>query len=132
MQKAIRILLVEDDQDDIEFLKEALKKNKVSHATEVITKGDEVIPHLGKSIHYPDVIILDLNLPRMHGKEVLSRLKSNANYKSLPIIILTTSSATLDTQFCLQQGAKKFITKPINKEGFDRLVHDIIEIASGE
>jgi CheY-like chemotaxis protein len=129
MEEALKILLVEDDLDDVEFLKEALNKNKVRHATEVITKGDEVIPHLVQSKGNPDIIVLDLNLPRMHGKEILRRLKSNEIYKEVPIIVLSTSSAALDTEFCLNEGAQRFITKPISKEGFDKLVREIVNIA---
>jgi len=71
----IQLLLVEDDRDDIFFLKEALQSNGISFNMNEIMTGDGVIPHLEESKRLPDVIILDLNLPRIHGREVLKELK---------------------------------------------------------
>jgi CheY-like chemotaxis protein len=75
MKKSIQILLAEDDPDDVEFFLEAMKENNVLHSTVVVMQGDEVIPHLENSVELPEVILLDLNLPKVHGKEILKQLK---------------------------------------------------------
>lgn len=130
MKKSLQILLVEDDPDDVELFREALNDNKVSHSIDVIMQGDEVIPHLEQSSSLPEIILLDLNLPKVHGKEILRVLKSGNTYKDIPVVILTTSSTKSDVDYCLMIGAEKFITKPTNTDGFDQLVTSILEIAS--
>ena len=130
MKKSLQILLIEDDPDDVELFREALNDNHVLHDMHVVMQGDEVIPHLQQSSTLPEVILLDLNLPKIHGKEILKTLKSGDAFKDIPVVILTTSSAKTDIEFCLNAGAEKFITKPTNTEGFDQLVTAVIDIVS--
>src|SRR6185436_12762479 len=118
MKRSLQILLIEDDPDDVELFREALVDNKVLHAIDVIMQGDEVMPHFQRSSVRPEVILLDLNLPKIHGKEILKMLKSGDATKDIPVVILTTSSARTDVEYCLNAGAEKFVTKPTNTEGF--------------
>ena len=132
MKKSLQILLVEDDPDDVELFREALKDNQILHSIDVVMQGDEVIPHLEKSSVLPEVILLDLNLPKVPGKELLKVLKSGEPFKNVPVVILTTSSSKADMEYCMCEGAEQFITKPTDKEGFDRMVTTIVEIASAK
>jgi len=126
----LNILLVEDDPDDIELMLETLKENRIQFSLESIKQGDKVIPYLEMCKNFPNIIVLDLNLPKMHGREVLERLKSSERFKGIPIIILTTSSAREDKEFCLRMGADKFLTKPSTVEGFNKTISAIVDVAS--
>jgi CheY-like chemotaxis protein len=97
---------------------------------EVIKQGDKVIPYLELCKNFPDIILLDLNLPKMHGREILERIKSTPDFKNIPVAILTTSSSREDIQFCLKAGANAFLTKPSTVEGFDETIHAILDLAS--
>lgn len=120
------ILSVEDDADDVELLQQALHDNKIEFKMEVVKSGDKVLPWLEQGKKFPDVIVMDLNLPKMHGKEILQRLNASEKFKQIPVVILTTSSAKEDVNFCLKNGAREFITKPATVEGFNKAVATIV------
>ncbi len=101
----LHILLVEDDLDDIELLNAAFKGGQIPVRLDAIMQGDAVLPHLSELVDLPNVIVLDLNLPRMHGREVLQLLKTSEPFQNIPVAILTTSSSTHDRDFCEQAGA---------------------------
>ncbi|MDB5283924.1 MAG: hypothetical protein JWO06_2999 [Bacteroidota bacterium] len=122
------LLMVEDDADDIIFLQEALNDTGVAVHLETVIQGDIVFPYLEKSVKLPDLIVLDLNLPKVGGKEILQQLKSTPIYKDINVIILTTSSSQVESDYCLSLGAKKFITKPTTIEGYRKVVNDILGI----
>lgn len=126
----LNILLVEDDQDDVELMQDALEDNGVNFTMEVVTQGDKVIPFLKACKNFPNVILLDLNLPKMHGREVLSRIKLSEEFKHIPVAILTTSSSKSEKEFCLSAGATNFLTKPSTVEGFNKTIQSIVEIAT--
>jgi CheY-like chemotaxis protein len=125
----IRILLVEDDPDDVELLLEAFHDNNVVFNLEVVKEGNKVLPYLDLCKIFPDIIILDLNLPKMHGKEVLQRIKES-RFAEIPVVILTTSSAKEDMDFCLNAGADRFISKPSTVKGFNETVRILIQVAN--
>jgi CheY-like chemotaxis protein len=125
----LNILLVEDDPDDVELLLEALHDNNVEFLMEPIKEGDKVLPYLEVCNKLPDIIILDLNLPKMHGREVLISLKAS-RFNHIPVVILTTSSSKEDMEFCLRSGADKFLSKPATVEGFNQTVMAITQIAT--
>jgi CheY-like chemotaxis protein len=125
----LNILLVEDDQDDVELMQDALRDNDVQFKMEVVRQGDKVIPHLKACKILPNVILLDLNLPKMHGREVLSRIKLSSEFKHIPVAILTTSSSQTEKEFCLSAGATHFLTKPSTVEGFNKTIETIMKIA---
>lgn len=126
---ALNILLVEDDQDDVELMQDALRDNDINFTLEIVRQGDKVIPFLKMCKNFPNVILLDLNLPKMHGREVLSRIKLSADFKHIPVAILTTSSSQAEKEFCLSAGATDFLTKPSTVEGFNKTIQCIMDIA---
>jgi DNA-binding response OmpR family regulator len=129
MEKNIHILLIEDDQDDIDLLREALKDNKVSHSIDILSDGSLVAPYLHTCNSYPDVIILDFNLPKVHGREILKMFKNTSNFTDIPLIILTTSSAKEDVEYSISNGASRFMTKPSSVKEIRDMVNAIMSIA---
>lgn len=127
--RKIRLLLVEDDSDDVQLLEEALKENNIDCDMEVIMEGDKVMPYLVSADILPDIIVMDFNLPKIHGKEVLVSIRSSHALKSIPVVVLTTSASPHDVQFAQQNGADKFITKPSTIHGFNAAVQAIISMA---
>lgn len=125
----LNILLVEDDQDDVELMQDALRDKGIQFDMDVIKQGDKVIPFLKSSKDFPNIILLDLNLPKMHGREVLSRIKLSDDFRHIPVAILTTSSSQAEKEFCLSAGASYFLTKPSTVEGFNNTIDLILKIA---
>lgn len=128
--RKIRMLLVEDDSDDVQLLEEALKDNNIDCEMEVIMEGDKVMPYLTSTETLPDIIVMDFNLPKIHGKEVLVSIRSSPALSIIPVVVLTTSASPHDVQFAQQNGANKFITKPSTIHGFNAAVQTIISMAS--
>jgi CheY-like chemotaxis protein len=129
--KKIRMLLVEDDFDDVQLLQEAMKENNIDCEMDVIMEGDKVIPFLSSADTLPDIIVMDFNLPKIHGKEVLISIRSAAAFSSIPLVVLTTSASPHDIQFAQQNGADRFITKPSTIHGFNTAVQDIVAMVAG-
>lgn len=126
----IQILLVEDNPGDIRLTQEALKEGTIRNELHVVKDGVEAIEFLkrkGKYITHPtpDIILLDLNLPRKDGREVLAEIKSDENLKLIPVIILTTSDADLDIQKSYKLHANCFITKPVDLDQFIFIIRQI-------
>jgi CheY-like chemotaxis protein len=111
-------------------MQDALQDNGINFTMEVVKQGDKVIPFLKACKNFPNVILLDLNLPKMHGREVLSRIKLSEEFKHIPIAILTTSSSKSEKEFCISAGATDFLTKPATVEGFNKTIRSIVEIAN--
>lgn len=128
MQKSVHLLIVEDDPDDVDLLESALRDNQVEFQNTVIAQGDKVLPWLHMCKKFPNAIILDLNLPKMHGREVLVQIKKTSTFQHIPVIILTTSSSTSEQEFCLQEGAHKFLSKPVTLEAFNFIVKEILSV----
>ena len=129
MSANIRILLIEDDQDDIDLLMDAVKENGIHAEFEILMQGNRIISWLEESKTIPDIIVMDLNLPKMHGREVLKHIKQHYKTRLVPVLVLTTSSQPEEKQYCLQHGAGQFITKPATTDGFASLVETISRMA---
>jgi CheY-like chemotaxis protein len=127
--KKIRMLLVEDDRDDVQLLQEAMNENNIECEMEVIMEGDKVMPFLNSIDVLPDIIVMDFNLPKIHGREVLISIRSSPAFTSIPVVVLTTSASPHDIQFAQQNGADKFITKPSTIHGFNSAVQAIVAMA---
>lgn len=127
--KKLNILLVEDDTDDAELLRDALMENNIDFDMVVLTEGDKVMPYLAESGDHPDIIIMDLNLPKVHGRELLVMIRSSSTLERIPIVVFSTSSSPHDVNFAQDNGADKFITKPSTVNGFNSAVEMIISIA---
>lgn len=135
MEKQVRpidILLVEDNPGDARLAKEALKESKILTNLYIVEDGVKAMEFLyqkGKyeNVPQPQLILLDLNLPRMDGREVLKEIKSDDRFKRIPVVILTMSSAEEDILKTYNLHANCFITKPIDLDQFIKVVHSIEE-----
>lgn len=129
-KKDITILLVEDNEGDIILTLEALKEANVSNTIHVVTDGEEALQYLQKQGRFnnavtPDLILLDINLPKIDGKEVLAEIKKDADLKVIPVVILTTSSSEKDILESYQHHANCYITKPVDFQNFIHVVNMI-------
>ncbi len=124
----IEILLVEDNAADVRLTQEALQEGKVRNNLTVARDGVEALEILQRSgAVRPDLILLDLNLPRKDGREVLKTLKADSSLKHIPVVVLTTSSAEVDILKSYQLHANCYITKPVDLEQFVNVVRSIDE-----
>jgi len=126
----IEVLLVEDSPGDVRLTREAFKDAKVHINLHVASDGAAAMAFLGREGEHsnaprPDLILLDLNLPKKDGREVLAELKESLTLKSIPVVILTTSASETDIQGSYQRHANCFITKPVDLEGFLKVVKSI-------
>jgi CheY-like chemotaxis protein len=126
----IEVLLVEDSPGDVRLTREALREANTSVNLHVATDGVEAMLFLRREgIHAraprPDLILLDLNLPRMDGREVLAQVKADASLKTIPTIILTTSESEADILKSYQLRANCYLSKPVQLEAFESLVKSI-------
>jgi CheY-like chemotaxis protein len=127
---AIQVLLVEDNPGDARLTIEAFKDAKVHLQLHVVTDGVQAIEFLQRRGEYagcprPDLVLLDLNLPRKDGREVLAEVKSDAALKTIPVVILTTSASEADIQRTYLLHANCFISKPVDMDGFLSVVRSI-------
>ena len=128
--QAINILLVEDNPGDIRLTREVLKEGKIQNKLSVVTDGEEAILFLKKIGEYkdvltPDLILLDLNLPKKDGREVLAEIKGDPNLVCIPVIILTTSAAEKDILNTYSNHANCYITKPVDFSQFINVIRAI-------
>jgi two-component system, chemotaxis family, response regulator Rcp1 len=114
----VSILLVEDNPADAMLVREALTSAGVTHEVEVVTDGEQALERV-RNGPAPDLVLLDLNLPRRDGREVLAEMKQDDVLKAIPVIVLTTSSAPYDVAYAYRHCANSYIRKPL---GLDRLV----------
>lgn len=129
-EKLVEILLVEDDPGDVRLTMEALKQSKVHTHLSVAGDGIEALAFLRRQGKYkdakrPDIILLDLNMPRMDGREVLAQLKADPDLQRIPVVILTTSSAEEDICRSYDLHANCYITKPVDLRQFMKIVLSI-------
>lgn len=126
----IEILLVEDSPGDVRLTREALRDAKVQNHLHVALDGIEAMNFLGRDGTHakaprPDLILLDLNLPRMSGREVLEQIKQDSELMSIPVVILTTSAAEEDVIRSYRLHANCYITKPVDLDQFIKVVKSI-------
>jgi len=114
-----RILLVEDSRADAILIQEALRQVSSDHSVETVNDGERALARLRSSGTRPDLVLLDLNLPRKDGRAVLAEIKADEGLKAIPVIVLTTSSAPADVAFCYTHCANSYVRKPL---GLDALV----------
>jgi CheY-like chemotaxis protein len=130
--RAIDVLLVEDDPGDVLMTREAFEDNKVANNLFVVNDGVTAMEFLRKQGEYteaptPDLILLDLNLPRMDGREVLSALKDDEELRRIPVVVLTTSEAEEDVLRSYSLHANAYVTKPVDFARFIEVVRQIDE-----
>lgn len=127
IKRCFEILLVEDDIRDIDLTKEVLNDSKFQINLNVVRDGVDAIAYLRQQGKYtnatqPDLVLLDLNLPRLDGREVLQAIKSDSNLKLIPIVVLTTSDLDEDVMQAYDLGANCYVNKPLGLEEFIQLV----------
>ena len=130
--RGIEILLVEDNPGDVRLTKEGLKDGKINNNLHVVKDGVEALSFLHKKTGYthaprPDLILLDLNLPKKNGREVLADIKNDDKLKRIPVVILTTSDAEEDIAKTYDLHANCYITKPVDLNQFISVINNIEE-----
>ena len=128
--KPVKILLVEDNPGDVRLIQEAMKESKILYSIYVGKDGQEALDFLYKNGDYkdspkPDLVLLDLNLPKVSGQEVLEKIKNDSTLSKIPVIILTTSKADEDVLKSYELHANCFITKPADFEQFIHVINTI-------
>ena len=128
--RQIEVLLVEDDPGDVLMTKEAFEDYKIQNTLHVVNDGVEAMDFLRRQGEYadaprPDLVLLDLNLPRMDGREVLQAIKSDPELASIPVVVLTTSEAEEDVLRSYSLHANAYVTKPVDFERFIQVVRQI-------
>ena len=124
----VEILLVEDNPNDVELALHALKKNNLTNRIEVVRDGEEALDFIfgnGIDSNHPKVILLDLKLPKVDGLEVLKRLKSDPQTRSIPVVMLTSSAEERDIVKSYQLGVNNYIVKPLDFEQFTEAVRHL-------
>jgi CheY-like chemotaxis protein len=127
------ILLVDDDPEDQELTKRALRASKLRNRLMTVDDGEQALDYLyrkGKfstveSSPRPDLILLDLNMPNLDGRAVLTRIKGDSDLRRIPVVILTTSSQEEDILRSYDLGVNSYVTKPVRMEGFVKAIRDL-------
>ena len=123
----ISVLLVEDDPGDVVLIEEAFEHNKVRNRLKIVGDGVEAMDYLRSGAARPDLVLLDLNLPRKDGREVLAEIKKDEDLGRIPVVVLTTSAADEDILRSYQLHANAYVTKPVDFERFISVVRQIDE-----
>jgi CheY-like chemotaxis protein len=128
----IDVLLVEDDAGDVLLIREAFEHNKVHNTLAVVSDGVEAIAYLRRQGAHanaprPDLVLLDLNLPRKDGREVLAEVKDDPELRAIPVVVLTTSQAEEDVLRSYDLHANAYVTKPVDFDRFIEVVRQIDE-----
>jgi DNA-binding response OmpR family regulator len=129
---SLKIFLIEDDTDDIELLQDALNRHSITYDMHSVKDGGEALEYIRIVSEAPDIIILDMNLPKVHGRDIIPVIKSSDHFKHVPLLILTTSSSTDDIDYAYKNGANKYLQKPATVEGIRETIEIIVELAGKE
>ena len=126
-------MLVEDDAGDQKLIKQSLLKQKISNEVNIASNAEEALAYLAKakddsdSYPLPDLILLDLNMPGIGGKEFLKRIKNDQDLDIIPVVILTTSDSDQDILDSYKLHASGYIKKPVSLEGFNKIIRELEE-----
>jgi CheY-like chemotaxis protein len=144
--KSVTILLADDDPDDRLLTKQALEENRLSNDLRFVENGEELVDYLCRRKQYadpatsprPGLILLDLNMPKMDGREALKEIKSDPALRQIPVVVLTTSKSEEDVFRTYNLGVNSYITKPVTFEGLVEVVRtlgkywfEIVELPGG-
>ena len=130
--RPFNILLVEDNPADVVLAVEAMKESSIPHSLSIVSDGDKAISYMLREgryadVHRPDIVILDLNLPKKHGFQVLKEIKENPHLRCIPVIIMSTSSDQNDIRHACELKANSYIVKPLNFERFLKVIRSIMD-----
>lgn len=127
----VPILVVEDSMADFQTMQRLFKKAEIGNPVQHCETGQEAIDYLksseadGAGENRPGLILLDLNLPGINGREILKQIKNSDNLRSIPVVVFTTSDSEKDINECYQQGANSYITKPVDLDRFREVIDTI-------
>ncbi|BAY08648.1 response regulator [Calothrix sp. NIES-2098] len=129
------LLVVEDSNEDFRMLQRLMRRMAVQNPIYRCTNGDEVLDLLYKNSSNenssaalrPSVILLDLNLPGIDGRDILERLKQDTTFKEIPIVVFTTSSNPRDIELCYQKGANGYLVKPMDAQGLQKTIQAFVD-----
>jgi CheY-like chemotaxis protein len=132
IMEPIDVLLVEDDPGDTLMIREAFEDNKVQNTLACVTDGVEAMQYLRREGRFadaprPDLVLLDLNLPKMDGRDVLKQIKGDGELATIPVVVLTTSQAEEDVLRSYRLHANAYVTKPVDFDRFIEVVRQIDE-----
>lgn len=124
---AIHLLLVEDHLPDVKLTRRAFAESAIEHSIDVVYDGVEALSYLRREDRYksapvPDLVILDLNMPRMDGRHVLREMATDPNLRQIPVLVLTTSGAAQDVSDAYHLGANAYIVKPVSYPDFQSAI----------
>jgi CheY-like chemotaxis protein len=127
---AVRFLLVEDDADHADLIRRSFNQNNVANTIDHVSDGEAAMAFLRQESPYesaqrPDVILLDLRLPKLDGHEVLRRIKADEHLRTIPVVVLTTSQAEIDRAHAYSSHANSYLVKPVDFDQFHKLVVDL-------
>ena len=132
--QAIVILMADDDPEDVMLARDALAESRLANTLNVVEDGEQLLDYLHQRGKYdatnaprPGLILLDLNMPRLDGREALARIKSDASLKRIPVVVLTTSKAEEDVFRSYDLGANSYITKPVTFDSLVKVVRSLAE-----
>ncbi|WP_224447523.1 response regulator [Haloprofundus salilacus] len=130
--RTLEILLVEDNLGDVRLLEMGFDQTNIDETFHVATDGEEALDFLFRrdgyeSASHPDVVLLDLNLPKLNGIEVLERMQSRSKLRSVPVVVLTSSQSEDDRATSLERGASAYLSKPVDPSSFVSLAEAIAE-----
>jgi chemotaxis family two-component system response regulator Rcp1 len=123
----VRLLVVEDNASDIRLMKEAVHESKSATVIDFVNDGEKALAHLRGEAGYservmPNIVVLDLNLPRKHGLEALAEIRADKDLSAIPVLVMTTSTAETDIRRAYELGANCYIVKPVDFNAFRELV----------
>lgn len=120
-----KLLLIEDNYADVFIFREALKNENFPAELTVISNGREALKYFESSNaeNLPDLVLMDLNLPQINGFEILKLIKSNQEFRNIPVVVLSTSTWTLDKEKCKELGAAEYFTKPVDFSGYSYIIN---------
>jgi CheY-like chemotaxis protein len=126
------ILMADDDAEDCLLVRDALEETKLPHSLRFAADGEEVLEYLHRQGQYadgraprPDLILLDLNMPKKDGREVLRHLKADRRLRTIPVVVLTTSASEDDVAYCYEMGASSFVSKPVTYRAWIDVVRNL-------
>jgi len=126
MEKKLKILLIEDNLIEIMKMKRTISFLKLDHTIYEAKNGEEALKNLEDKSEFPDIILLDLNMPKMSGIEFLTIIKEKDEFKHIPIIILTTSDNQKDLLECYRIGVSGYVLKPLKYDDYVNKIQDIL------
>ena len=121
-----RILLVDDSDDDIFLVREAFKDSGIAHRLDAISDGEEAMSFLREDGNRPDVVLLDINMPRFSGFDVLEWVQSDPQLRDIPVVMLTTSDQPEDIRRATEGGARDYFRKPVEFSGLRELACSVL------